>query len=174
LSIQEVIGAIEDGLMSIFASWPIIIVQLLATFFLFLIIRAFLWRPITEFLAKRQEALSKELFEAKQLKEAANKLKTDTINEVEAIKTDILSIKEQTINFANEQKDLIIEEANKEAKKRLLLAEEEIKQEIVHNSDLIKEKIKEVAILGAEVIIKSEVNEKKYDSVLDDIISKNL
>ena len=61
---KEISDAIQEGLNSIFERWDLVLWQIAATVILIIVVRIFLWKPITRYLEQRQEALSKELYEA--------------------------------------------------------------------------------------------------------------
>ena len=61
---QDITQAIENELYSIFENPFLVIMQVIATILLFVIIRIFLWKPITKYLEEKQEATNRELMEA--------------------------------------------------------------------------------------------------------------
>jgi len=67
---QDITQAIENELYSIFENPFLVIMQVIATILLFVIIRIFLWKPITKYLEEKQEATNRELMEAHEKKHA--------------------------------------------------------------------------------------------------------
>jgi F-type H+-transporting ATPase subunit b len=155
-------------------AWPIVLIQLLATLLLFLVIRFFLWKPVTKFLAARQEALTKELHDAKAEKERATQLKEEAVKEYDAVKQEAKNIRESMLKDTQLEKERVLSEAREEAKRRLNRVEVEIQQEIRESNEKIKTKIKEVAFLAAEKIVQREINEETHDELINDIIDENL
>lgn len=171
-------GEIVDQLMleleSIFTDWQMIVWQLLATLVLILVVRFFLWKPITKFLEQRQEALNKELYEAKNEKERLQQVKQDTLKEYETVKIEAQDIKKALQEEAQHEKERIIAEARLEAKRRLDQVELDIQQEIRESNDKIKHMIKDIAFNAAEKIIQHEIQEDTYEAMLDELIEESL
>lgn len=166
--------AITEGLMSIFQNWEAVVIQLLATLVLFIVIRLFLWKPITRFLAKRQTALYKELEDAKAEKERVAQIKQDTLTEYENMKNEARFIKESILREAQAEKERVITEARGEAKRRLSQVEADIAQEIRDNHQKVRDTIKEVAFAAAEKIIQQEVNEDDHAQMVEQLIDEKL
>lgn len=145
-------------------------IQACATLLLFLCVRFFLWKPITNFLEARKNAIDKELDEAKENNQKALELQQELQNKYDNAKEEIKElIKEATLE-GNKRKEEIISEAKEEASKRIALANEEIELEIKKQKDSIKEEIVDIAFLAAEKIIGREVNRKEYLALVEEII----
>lgn len=172
--LDQIIGAISDGLWSIFNHWPLIIIQLLATVVLFVIIRIFLWKPITKYLTARQEALTKELEEARAEKERLNQIKQDTLKEYESVRNEARTLRESILKEAQSEKERIITEARTEAKRRISQVEHDIQQEIRDQNNKIRETIKEVAFAAAKKVVQQEVNEEVHDEMINELIDERL
>jgi len=172
--IGQLADAITNGLMSIFENWQVVIMQLIATTILFIVIRIFLWKPITKFLTARQEALTKELEDARAEKERVAKIKADTLQEYEDMKSEARFIKESILREAQAEKERIITEARSEAKRRISQVEHDIAQEIRDNNQKIRETIKEIAFAAAEKIIQQEVNEEVHDDMINELIDERI
>ncbi|CCV64814.1 ATP synthase F(0) sector subunit b [Alteracholeplasma palmae J233] len=172
--LDKLIEQLMEELSSIFENWQMIVWQLLATVVLFLVIRFLLWKPITNYLEKRQEALNKELYETKYEKERLQQLKQETVKEYELVKTEAQEIKKALSLEAQEEKEHIIAEARLEAKRRLDQVELDIQQEIRESNDKIKKMIKEVAFSAAEKIVQHEIDGDTYDAMLEELIDESL
>lgn len=75
--VQEALGPLARNFRIEGADVRDIIIQLAATLILFLVVRIFLWKPITNILEKRRETMDKSLEEANQAKENAKQIEAE-------------------------------------------------------------------------------------------------
>jgi len=171
---DKIIKAIQDGLMSIIDDWPVVIAQLIATAILIIVVRVFLWKPITKYLQKRQEILNNEYSEAKANNEKAKELKEIAYKEYEGTKQMTAELKEKLESEAYQRRDEIIEEARSEAKRRIDQVDREVEQTRQQSLDKIKEEIKTIAFSAAEKIIEKEIDRDVYEDEVKEFIDEEL
>lgn len=149
-------------------------IQLIATLLLFLAVKYFLWKPITEFLEERRNKMDSEMAETKEAKENALKLEAELKAKYDAAKTEIALLLKQAENEGNLRKEEIIQEAKTEAIRRLEMAKEEIAREISQQENDIKNQITSIAFLAAEKIIGKEINQAEYLDTVTKIIESGV
>lgn len=149
-------------------------IQLIATLLLFLAVRYFLWKPITEFLEARRNKMDNELIETEQAKANALKLEAELKAKYDAAKGEIALLLKQAEAEGNLRKEEIISEAKKEAARRLELAQEEIAREISQQEQDIKNQITSIAFLAAEKIIGKEIDQEKYLETVTKILESGV
>ncbi|NLK12557.1 MAG: F0F1 ATP synthase subunit B [Candidatus Phytoplasma sp.] len=171
---KEIVDQLMLELEAIFSDWQMIVWQLLATLVLIIVIRVFLWKPITNFIEKKQDALNKELYEAKNEKERLQQVKQETLKEYETVKIEAQDIKKALQEEAQQEKEKIIAEARLEAKRRLDQVELDIQQEIRESNEKIRNMIKDIAFDAAEKILQHEIDGDTYEAMLDEIIDESL
>lgn len=169
---QEITDSIERGLYSLFDDPWLILMQFIATVILFVVIRIFLWKPITNYIDKRQTAINRELNEARSNNQRAQTLKADILKEYEAAKEETQKLKEILQKEAYDEKERIISEARSEAKRRLDQVEYDVRQEIKKANDRIKESVKSIAFAAAEKIVQHEIDEEAHEQMIDDLIEE--
>lgn len=172
---SDISETVNDGLRIItefYSEYKSIIIQLCATLLLFLIVRFFFWNKITAVL-KAKEQNEKDAFKA--LEDA----KKESIEVKKQIQVDLENAKQegyQTIEKARQKAYLEAEEIIKKAKidasMQLENAKEEIDKEIQNANESIKKEIVDVAYLLASEIIKREIDESKYDDLVNEFINK--
>ena len=145
-------------------------IQILATLLLFLVVRAFLWKPITQFLEARRDQMDQELNEAKESRERAIKLEEDLQAKYDGAKVEIQKLLKQAEVEGNLRKDEIVKEAKAEAQRLLAMADEEIEREIATQEQDIKNQIVSTAFLAAEAILGKEIEHDKYLEAVTKII----
>ena len=146
------------------------VIQLIATLLLFIVVKIFLWKPLTEFLEARRDKMDKDLIETEEAKLKAIKLQEELAKKYAEAKDEIAKLLKQAEVEGNLRKEEIIEEAKREAARRLELAKEEIEREIAQQENDIKNQIISIAFLAAEKIVGSEINQEKYLETVSMII----
>ena len=147
-----------------------IIIQLSATVLLFLIVRFFLWKPITNILEQRREAIDRSLTEAEESKANAIAIESQLKGELAEAKSKIKDMLDKAEKDANLKRESIINAAKEDAKHRLENLELELEQEKKSMEKEIREEIVNVAFAAAEKIVKKEINQDKYLDVVNDIL----
>lgn len=171
---REISEAIQEGLNSIFERWDLVIWQIVATIVLIIVVRIFLWKPITNYLEKRQEALSKELHDAAHERERVTQIRYELQTEYEDMRKEARQLKETLMSEAQLEKERIISEARNEAKRRILQVDREVQQEIKLQSDKIRESIKQIAFDVAEKIITHEITDENINEIVEEMIDEKL
>lgn len=149
-------------------------IQLIATIILFIIVRKFLWKPITDFLEARRNMIDNELSKAKTASDNALALEAKLESDFANSKLEIQNLLAQAVKDGNVIKEEIVNQAKAEAARRLDNANKEIEFEIKKQQGNIKDEIISIAFLAAEKIVAKEVDKKKYLSVVTDLIESGL
>ena len=145
-------------------------IQLAGTIILFIIVRVFLWKPVTKYLESRKEIMDKQMQEAKEHRENAVLLEEELNQKYAAAKSEIAELLKNAETQGKLRKEEIISEAKAEAQRRIELAHEEIEAEIASKQNDIKNQIVSVAFIAAEKIIGREINQEEYLKVVTNII----
>mgnify|MGYP000327970389 CR=1 FL=1 len=151
-----------------------LLIQLFATIILFIVIRFFLWKPITNILEKRREAMDSALEQAKNSKESAKLLEEELATELANAKASVRDILAKAEKDGNMRRELIISEAKQEAKNRLENLELELEQEKNSMQKQIRQEIVDIAFTAAEKIVAKEIDQDKYMDVVDEILKGDI
>ena len=149
-------------------------IQLIATLLLFIIVKIFWWKPLTEFLEARREKMESDLILAEETKEKAMKIKEDLEAKYALAKDEIAMLLKKAEAEGHLRKEEIIAEAKREAARRLELAKEEIEREIAQQENDIKNQIISIAFLAAETIVGREINQEEYLNTVTKIIESGM
>lgn len=147
-----------------------LLIQLIATILLFLVIRFFLWKPITHILETRRQAIDQALEDAKTSKDNAKALETDLADELAKAKASVQEILAKAEKDGNARREQILEEAKLEAKQRLENLELELEQEKKNMQKEIRKEIVDIAFAAAEKIVAKEIDQDKYRDIVDEIL----
>ena len=147
-----------------------LIAQILNLFLQMFLIKKFLFKPVREILAKRQEKAEADLKQAAADKAEAEEMKkTYERNMLEAREkaSELLATAQKT---ATAKSDDIIREANEQAVAIKARAEADIAQEKRKAVNEIKDEIGVMAMEIAGKVIEREVNEKDHAKLVDEFI----
>lgn len=145
-----------------------ILIQLGGTIVLFLVIRKFFWKNLTEFMEKRRAYMDEELFKAEALKVEAAQIKANADETYSTLRNSVSKTLEDARVRAQKEESEIIAKAKAEAQRLKLEAEKEVELEVQKAQDQMKKEIVTVATVLAEKIIQNEVDAKKYEQWVDE------
>ena len=160
----------EELLIALPSEFMDLIVQLSATFILFLAVRFLFWKPITNIIEARRAAIDKELEDAKIAKENAVLVEENLKAELDKAKLEVKAMLDQAEKEANLKRDEIVNSAKEEAKRRMENLEIELEQEKKNMEHDIKKEIVDIAFKAAEKIVQREIDQDKYLDVVEDIL----
>lgn len=137
----------------------------------FVIVKVFFADKIKEILEKRQELIEKDLTDAKEAKDAAEKSKA----EFDQIMKEASDKKADIIKAATEDgkrvKDEIVSDARSEATKILDTARKEIEKERQDAQKGMKDMVVDMSIDAAEKITAKTLDKKDHEKLIEDCIS---
>lgn len=134
-------------------------------------IRFLLYKPIKNFISKREKEYKDIQENNRMLKEQskAEKLKyEELVNDAES---QIAKIAEETAEITKKNAAVILEQARAEAKAIVEQAKAEAEQQLQKVMPEIKERSSELAIAISEKILSRKITEKDMDKLIDDCIS---
>ena len=83
-------------------------IQLIATFLLFLVVKIFLWKPITAFLEERRNKMDQDMLEAEAAKNNAFKLEEELKAKLDSAKEEIQALLKQAETQGNVRREEIV------------------------------------------------------------------
>ncbi|MDE7263076.1 MAG: F0F1 ATP synthase subunit B [Anaeroplasmataceae bacterium] len=147
-----------------------LLIQLIATILLFVVIRVFLWKPVTRILETRRQAIDQALEDAKNSKENAKALEAELADELAKAKASVQELLAKAEKDGNLRREQIINEAKLEAKQRLENLELELQQEKNNMQKEIRKEIVDIAFAAAEKIVAKEIDQDKYMDIVEEIL----
>lgn len=149
-----------------------IIIQLISTLVLFLVLRHFLFGPVSKFLKERQNKIENNINEAKKNKEEAVNLKKDYEIKIIEAKDEAKGIVESARKRGEELRDEIVKDAKKEANSLIEKARKEIDREKAKATDDLKKEVSNIAIMVASKIIDKELDQKAHNDMISKFIDE--
>ncbi|MBU5427837.1 F0F1 ATP synthase subunit B [Tissierella pigra] len=148
------------------------IISWVALLLLYLILRKFLYKPVSTFLQNRKDKIQTDIQEAEGLKNEAVLLKNEYESRISLAKKESNEIIEGARKRGEELKEDIIEEARREAENIVSRARKEITREREMAFQNIKSQAGEIALLIASKIMEEEINNDKQGKLIDKFIDE--
>ncbi|CAK7049414.1 F0F1 ATP synthase subunit B [Tissierella sp.] len=143
-----------------------------ALLLLYLMLRHFLYKPVSQYLNNRKEKIKSDIDGAKVLKEEAIALRDDYESRISLAKKESQEIIESARKRGEELKEGILAEAKKEAEGIVSRARKEIAREREVAFQDIKSQAGEIAILIASRIMEEEIKIDKQKNLIDKFIDE--
>ena len=147
------------------------IIQLISLIVLLVVFKRYGWGPTKKFIEKRKEILASQFDEAKRAKEESLELKRQYEEQISKANDEAQYIIESSKEQGKKEYDEIISEARSQASQKIAKASEAIEQDVKNAQEKIKEDIIEIAVSGAEQLIKKEIDAKAHQRLFDDFVA---
>lgn len=148
------------------------IITLVSVFILFLVLKKFLHKPVTNFIQKRQDNIETDIREAEVLKQEAIDLKADYENRMEKAKLEGQEIIESSRVRAGELEKTMLAEAKEEVEIVKERARKDIQREKEKAYEDVKKSAGEMAILIASKIMEKDINLENQNVLIDKFIDE--
>jgi F-type H+-transporting ATPase subunit b len=132
----------------------------------------FVWPPLTKAMDERKAKIAEGLAAAERgqhEQELAEKRAKDTLHEAKQQAAEIKS-------HAEKQAAMIIEEARDKAKeeggRQLVAARAEIEQETNKAREVLRSKVAELAVIGAEKILRKEIDADAHKDIVESVANQ--
>lgn len=141
-----------------------------ATLVLFFVIRHFVYKPMNEFLKKRQDQVMNDLDEAELKRKEALALKSRYEEEISTAQSQGQEIVEESRRRASLLEQEKMEEAKQKAEAILSKARLQIESEKELASEEVRQETADLAVLIAEKLLKESIDPSKQDQLVDGFI----
>ena len=152
-------------------SWTTVF-QIVNTIILYLVLKKFLFVPVTEFIQGRQDEIKNSYDDAENTKEEADSLKKEYEEKLDNIKEEGQEILIEAQKKADERGSEIIKDSKEEAAKLKEKAEKDIEIEKQKALNDVKDEISTIAMMAASKVLGNEVDKDKNKQLVDDFIKE--
>ena len=163
---------IEIPNIEIMPDWTQLVIQIISLCLLFFAFKRFAWIPTKTFLSNRQAFLNAGFKEAENAQTEAIALKTHYEEQIAQAETEAEEIIEASRNKGKISYEEIMANARQEANDKLEKMNLAIKEDQLAAQEKIKTDLIEVAVTGAEVLIKKEIDPAVHEQLFADFIAK--
>ncbi|MDH8678554.1 F0F1 ATP synthase subunit B [Fusibacter bizertensis] len=169
MSIDMVTSSLRFGLVEL--NWTFVF-QLINTLILFLILKKFLFVPVTTFMKKREDEIKDQIQAAKDLDEDAQKLKAQYELKLTHADEEGKEIIKKYTHRAENRAFEIVKTAEAEVDTMKLNAHRELERERVKAVNELKGQISELTILAASKVVEKDLNEADHKELINKFISE--
>lgn len=148
------------------------VMQIVNFLIFFLLLRHFLFKPVTEFMDKRTKTIEASIEEAELKNKESDKLKLQYEEKLNEIKKERNQIIEDATRRAQSRGDEIVSSADEEARKTVERARTEIEREKQKMMNDLKGEISQLAIAAAEKVIEKDLDQGSHQQMIQQFIDK--
>lgn len=146
--------------------------QLINTLVIFLVLRHFLFKPVTEFMDKRRKAIEDSITSAESKNKEAEDLMTQYQRKLDEIKQERNEIIKDATKRAEQRGDEIVKNAEVEAKKIIEKANSDIHREKQKALNELKDQISGLVIMAATKVVEKELDAHKHEEMIKQFIDE--
>lgn len=147
-----------------------IIFTLCNTLILFLVLRHFLFKPVTNIIAQRQKEVEDTYQKADDAKERADKLESDYTVLMSNAKTESAEMMKAATKKAQSRADAMLADAKTEASGVMQRANEEIAREQQRAKAQMRGEIADLAVMVAEKVVARDLSAEDHERLISDFI----
>ncbi len=149
--------------------WAILI-SLLNLVIIFLILKKFLFKPVTRVVSKREEMIAEKMSAAEEARQAAEEDRAAYAARLAVAEEDATEIIRRATVSANRTSEEIIGAAETRVATMMRKADEDIAQERKRALGEIKTEISDISMTIAERVVGREINEEDHRALIDTFI----
>lgn len=162
-------AGMKSGLVQFDAT---MVLQIVNTLILFFFLRKLLFKPVTEFMEKREQEIAGEYEQAAKLQSEAENLKEQYAQKIDASQQEGREIIKEASSKAEKRAAGIVKQAEKEVSDMKEKARVDIAQEQVKAMNHLKDDIASMAVLAASKIIEKDVKAEGHRQLISQIIDE--
>ncbi|MCX6023232.1 MAG: F0F1 ATP synthase subunit B [Chloroflexi bacterium] len=149
---------------------PGLVAQLINFGLLFLLLRAFLFKPIAGMLDERSRRIKESLDAAENMRRQASSAEAEVRTQIEQARRESQGILQQ----ASQLRDKMIEEAREEARAAAAAENDKAREQIRQERDAAMAQLRgqfvDLAVLAAEKVIRAEVDRNKHQRLISEVL----
>lgn len=158
--------------INIMPEWPIFISQLISTAVLFLVVKHFLFKPVSDMVNARKNKIENDILEAEIQAKEAGVLKNQYEQKIEESKNEARAIIALAKQREDKIKQEVLEEAKIEVDGMFIKAKENIDREKEKTMAGLKHDIVEMAMLVASAAIDKNLDEDTHQEMINKFIDE--
>lgn len=158
------LGLVEPG-------WELIF-QIANTLILFLLLRKFLFKPVTEFMANRESEIANEYETISNKQREADSIKNEYKEKLTKSEEEGRNIIKQATLKAEQKANEIVKHAESEAVEAKHKAQKDIEREKSKAINALKDDISSIAMLAAAKVIEKDIDENSHKALIDKFINE--
>jgi len=146
--------------------------QLVNTFILYLILRKFLFGPVTKFMQDRENEIKDQINNAQALEDQAKSLIVNYEDKLQNAEDEGKEIIREHTQRAENRAFEIIKTAESEIDTMKVNAHRELERERIKAVNELKDQISEITIMAASKVVEKDLNEADHKVLIDQFINE--
>lgn len=146
--------------------------QIVNTIILYLLLRHFLFEPVTKFMQNRRKGIEDSINLAERKNSEADEYKNEYFAKLQTAEDEGNNIIKQATKNADAKADKIIKETKEEVSQLKEKALQDIESERKKAVNEIKDEISSIAILAASKVLETEIDKSKNKQLVDKFINE--
>lgn len=159
----------KAGLVEI--SWTLPF-QILNTLILFWALKRLLFKPVTEFMEKRQSSIAAAIKDAEHKNTQAEELKAQYASKINEVQNEAREIIKEATKRAEDRSNEIIKEAQTEAVKIKERAEADSLREQKKAINVLKDELATLAVMAAGKIVNKNLDQEGHTQLIQEFINE--
>ncbi len=151
---------------------PTMVMQIINTIILFLLLKHFLFKPVSEFMKNREKEISDEYERAENLQKEAENLRAQYDLQMQELEEKGREIIKEASHKADERAAEIIKEAESEIVRMKEKAKSDIKQQQIKAMNSLKDEIASMAIITASQVMERDIGADCHREFISRIIDE--
>lgn len=161
----------NDFVNKVFPNIWSFLVQLIAFIIMSIIVIKFAYKPVHNYLKKREEFIRNNLSSAQEKKALADKLNLEAENNLNNSRKEALGIIEEACNEAEKTKQKLLDETKREISSKKIEFEQELLLEKKKTLKEIQDEVVDLALNASSKLLSREVDSNDNKKLLDDFIN---
>lgn len=158
------------GLVSI--RWWELALQIVNTIILFLALRHFLFKPVTNLMQSRKDEIAGNLEDAEKIKAQAEELKVTYQGKIDSAKEEAGQILKEANIKREARKEEIIQQAKEESQRIMERAQLEISREKAKAMEDLKDDMVEISLAAASMVIQKNLDDETQQKLIQEYIKE--
>ncbi len=146
--------------------------QIINTIIIFLVLKKFLFKPVTEFMENRRKTIEDSIKVAENKNREVDGLKAEYQSKLDSIKEERNEMIKEASKRADQRGEEIIKKAELEAKKIIDKANLDIERERQKALNELKDQMSELVIMAASKIVEKELDKNQHDAMIKEFIKE--
>lgn len=146
--------------------------QIANTLILFLFLKKFLFKPVTEFMESREEEIASTFKDAEEKNNEADSIKSEYLEKISKAEEEGRAIVKEASKRAEKRADEIVKDAEHEVSSMRDKAKLDIEREKTKAINALKDDIAGLAILAATKVVEKDLKEEDHKDLINNFIDE--
>lgn len=149
-----------------------IVVEMVGFVLLLLLLKRFLWKPVTDYLEQRQQDIAQTYDKVEQTRQEMERLRSDYEQRLANIEAEARAQIQQAVKEAQQMREQILAEARQQAEKMIHDAEETIRYEREKALAEMRTQVVELTLLATSRILQESVDDARHRKMVQEFIDQ--